>query len=63
MTVSIKPIDPVSRPFFAGEVSGVDVTKPLSREDVAAIDAGMDQYGVLVFHDQALTSRSAEPAA
>ena len=52
MSLSIKPIDPVSRPFFAGEVSGSDITKPLSPDQVAAIDAGMDQYGVLVFHDQ-----------
>src|SRR5215510_2782455 len=52
MTLSIRPTDPVSRPFFAGEVSGVDITQPLSREQVAAISAGMDQYGLLVFHDQ-----------
>jgi alpha-ketoglutarate-dependent 2,4-dichlorophenoxyacetate dioxygenase len=55
MVLSIQPIDPVSRPFFAGEVSGIDITKPLSREQAAAIDAGMDQYGVLVFHDQRFT--------
>jgi alpha-ketoglutarate-dependent 2,4-dichlorophenoxyacetate dioxygenase len=42
-------------PTFAGEVSGIDITQPLSREDVAAIEAGMDRYGVLVFHDQRLT--------
>jgi alpha-ketoglutarate-dependent 2,4-dichlorophenoxyacetate dioxygenase len=52
MSLSIKPIDPVSRPFFAGEVSGVDITKPLSPQQAAAIEVGMDQYGVLVFHDQ-----------
>ncbi len=52
MTLSIKPINPVSRPFFAGEVSGVDITRPLSPEQARAIEAGMDQYGVLVFHDQ-----------
>lgn len=52
MTISISPIDPESRPFFAGEVSGVDITQTLSASDVAAISAGMDQYGVLVFHDQ-----------
>jgi alpha-ketoglutarate-dependent 2,4-dichlorophenoxyacetate dioxygenase len=51
MTVSIRQIHPV----FVGEVSGCDLTKPLSREEVAAIDAGMDQYAVLVFHDQRLT--------
>jgi alpha-ketoglutarate-dependent 2,4-dichlorophenoxyacetate dioxygenase len=41
--------------MFAGEVSGVDITRPLSREDVAAIEAGMDRHAVLVFHDQRLT--------
>ena len=39
-------------PCFAAEVEGVDMTKPLSSEDVAAIHAGMDRYAVLVFHDQ-----------
>ncbi|MGE0420600.1 MAG: TauD/TfdA dioxygenase family protein [Acetobacteraceae bacterium] len=52
MTLSITAIDPVSRPFFAGEVSGVDITQPLTPEQAAAIDKGMDQYGVLVFHGQ-----------
>ena len=51
MTISISQLHPV----FAGEVSGADLTKPLSREDVAAIEAGMDKYAVLVFHDQKLT--------
>jgi alpha-ketoglutarate-dependent 2,4-dichlorophenoxyacetate dioxygenase len=55
MTISIKPIDPVSRPFFAGEVSGIDITRPLSPADAAAISAGMDEFGVLVFHDQHFT--------
>jgi alpha-ketoglutarate-dependent 2,4-dichlorophenoxyacetate dioxygenase len=52
MTLSIRAIDPVSRPFFAGEVAGVDITQPLTHADAAAISAGMDRYGVLVFHDQ-----------
>ena len=51
MTVSIRQVGPC----FAGAVSGVDLTKPLSREEVAAIEAGMDQYAVLVFHDQPVT--------
>jgi alpha-ketoglutarate-dependent 2,4-dichlorophenoxyacetate dioxygenase len=51
MTLSIRQIHPV----FVGEVSGVDLTQPLSRDDVAAIEAGMDKYAVLVFHDQRLT--------
>ena len=55
MTISIKAIDPVSRPFFAGEVAGIDITQPLSPSDVAAISHGMDEFGVLVFHDQHFT--------
>ena len=51
MSVSIRQIHPV----FVGEVSGIDISQPLSREDVAAIEAGMDRYAVLVFHDQKVT--------
>ena len=51
MTVSIRQI----HPLFVGEVSGVDTTRSLSAEEVAAIEAGMDRYAVLVFHDQKLT--------
>ena len=58
MTLSIKPVDPVSRPFFAGEVSGIDITRPLTRDEAAAIEAGMDQFGVLVFHDQHFTDET-----
>src|SRR5262245_55159947 len=39
-------------PCFAAEVEGIDMTKPLSPEDIAAVHAGMDLYAVLVFHDQ-----------
>jgi len=53
MTLSIRPIHPV----FAGEVSGVDCSTKLSPADVAAIEAGMDQYAVLVFRDQPLTDQ------
>ena len=40
---------------FAAEVDGIDMTGPLSADEVAAIHAGMDKYAVLVFHDQAIT--------
>jgi hypothetical protein len=33
MTQSIRAIDPVARGFFAGEVSGMDITQPLSHAD------------------------------
>lgn len=42
-------------PVFPGEVSGVDMTKPLSLEEIEAIDAGMNADAVLVFRDQRLT--------
>jgi len=58
MAITIRAIDPVSRAFFGGEVSGIDITRPLSHAEAAAISAGMDQYGVLVFHDQRLTDET-----
>jgi alpha-ketoglutarate-dependent 2,4-dichlorophenoxyacetate dioxygenase len=51
MTLSIRPLNPE----FAGEVSCVDITRPLSRDEVDAIETGMDRYAVLVFHDHRLT--------
>jgi alpha-ketoglutarate-dependent 2,4-dichlorophenoxyacetate dioxygenase len=51
MSVSITPLHPV----FVGEVAGVDCHTPLARAEVAAIEAGMDEYAVLVFRDQNIT--------
>ena len=51
MTLSIRQIHPV----FVGEVRGVDLRQPLPRDAVAAIEAGMDRYAVLVFHGQNIT--------
>lgn len=51
MALSIQQI----HPHFVGEVSGVDITKPLSNSDVVALQDGINQYAVLVFHDQKLT--------
>lgn len=39
-------------PGFAAEVSGIDITEPLSQDQVRELEAGMDRYGVLVYHDQ-----------
>jgi alpha-ketoglutarate-dependent 2,4-dichlorophenoxyacetate dioxygenase len=49
--MDIRPLHPV----FAGEVNGVDLRKPLAPEAVGAIHAGMDRYGILVFHDQLMS--------
>jgi alpha-ketoglutarate-dependent 2,4-dichlorophenoxyacetate dioxygenase len=40
---------------FVGEVSGVDLRKPLTKAEAAEIEAGMDKYAVLVFHGQDIT--------
>ena len=53
MSIAIRQLTPV----FAGEVSGIDITRPLGKDEVAAIDAGMDRYAVLVFHGQQLTDQ------
>ncbi|HMH52855.1 MAG TPA: TauD/TfdA family dioxygenase [Candidatus Acidoferrum sp.] len=39
-------------PCFAAEVDGIDMRKPLSPDEVTAIHDGMNEYAVLVFHDQ-----------
>jgi hypothetical protein len=39
MSIAIRQITPV----FAGEVSGIDITQSLGKDDVAAIETGMDR--------------------
>ena len=48
MTVTIRQVGPC----FAGEVDGIDMRKPMTKEEVAAIHAGMEKYAVLVFRNQ-----------
>jgi alpha-ketoglutarate-dependent 2,4-dichlorophenoxyacetate dioxygenase len=42
-------------PGFVGEVSGIDITQPLTHAQAAELEAGMDRYAVLVYHDQKFT--------
>jgi len=51
MPISIRPLTP----GFAGEVAAIDCRRPLDPDEVAAIEAGMDAYAVLVFRDQPLS--------
>src|ERR1700753_1615048 len=51
MTVTIRQL----HPHFFGEVSGVDLRKPLTEEEARAIESGMDTYAVLLFRDQDVT--------
>jgi alpha-ketoglutarate-dependent 2,4-dichlorophenoxyacetate dioxygenase len=51
MPVSFRQLHPA----FGAEVSGIDCGKALGAAEVAAVEAGMDRYAVLVFPDQKLT--------
>jgi len=53
MAITIRRVHPT----FVGEVSGIDITKPLTRGEVEAIDAGMHEHAVLVFRDQPLSDQ------
>jgi alpha-ketoglutarate-dependent 2,4-dichlorophenoxyacetate dioxygenase len=50
MAITIRQL----HPLFVGEVDGIDLCRPLDEDEVRAIEAGMDRYAVLVFHDQPL---------
>jgi alpha-ketoglutarate-dependent 2,4-dichlorophenoxyacetate dioxygenase len=53
MRITFAPFTPV----FAAECSGVDIAEPLTPQEAPAIDAGMDEYAVLVFRrDTPLTT-------
>lgn len=45
MAIAFNPLHPV----FAAACAGVDIDRDLTPEQIAAIDAGMDRYAVLVF--------------
>src|SRR5437870_4898324 len=53
MTMQIRLLGP-GRDFF-GEGSGIDLTKRLTPEEIAAMHSGMGGYAALVFHDQNFT--------
>src|SRR5258708_6854594 len=53
MTLSFRTLHPV----FAAEIAGLDCRAPLSPADVAAIEAGMDEFAVLVGRDQRLADQ------
>jgi alpha-ketoglutarate-dependent 2,4-dichlorophenoxyacetate dioxygenase len=48
MALTLQPL----HPRFAAEAGGLDLRRPLDAAAVAAIEAAMDRYGVLVFRDQ-----------
>lgn len=48
MAISIRQL----HKHFVGEVSGLDLRKPLTRDEAAEVQAAIDRYGILVFHGQ-----------
>jgi alpha-ketoglutarate-dependent 2,4-dichlorophenoxyacetate dioxygenase len=51
MTISFEQVGPT----LAARVTGLDLTQPLGSAQVAAIEAGMDRYAVLIFPAQQIT--------
>lgn len=53
MALQFKPL----HKHFVAEVSGIDITQPLSLPDIKAINAGMNQHAVLVIRGQPMTAQ------
>ncbi|MCZ6889531.1 MAG: TauD/TfdA family dioxygenase [Gammaproteobacteria bacterium] len=51
MSIEIRPLTAE----FVAEVDGVDIARPLDAGVAELIEAGMDRYAVLIFHDQDIT--------
>ncbi len=54
MTIDFRPAEPDRLPDFVGIADGIDLSRPVTQDEVAAIAAGMDRFAVLIFHDQAI---------
>lgn len=52
MNLNLQPL----HPHFVAEASGIDLTQALTDDEVRAINAAMNQYAVLVWRGQPLTS-------
>jgi len=53
VSLQFKPLHPV----FAAEASGIDLTRPLSLDEIRQFNGGMNRYGVLVIRGQPLTGQ------
>jgi len=49
--ITVKPL----HPLFAAEITGIDITVPVAREDFRVIWDAFNEYQVLVFRDQPFT--------
>ena len=51
MSITVKPM----HPDFVTEISGVDLSRPLTPADRDAIEDAINRYAIVVFHDQTLS--------
>ena len=51
MAIRAEPV----HPCLGAEIGGVDLTRPVSAEDFAEIEAALNRYAVLIFRDQPLS--------
>src|SRR5580704_6600497 len=51
MTISVRRL----HDLFVGEVSGIDLTRPIALSDIAALEAAIAEHAILVFRDQRIT--------
>ncbi|MBS0221298.1 MAG: TauD/TfdA family dioxygenase [Proteobacteria bacterium] len=51
MSITVTP----THPEFVAGISGIDLAQPLHQTDRDAIEAAINRYAVVVFHDQTLT--------
>jgi alpha-ketoglutarate-dependent 2,4-dichlorophenoxyacetate dioxygenase len=51
MSITVKPVTP----HFVVEISGLDLAQPLKPADRDAVEAAINRYAIVVFHDQKLT--------
>ena len=52
--LSVKPL----HPLFVAEITGIDLTRPLARDDLQAIWEAFNEHQILVFRDQRLDDES-----
>ena len=45
-------------PLFGARVAGIDLTAPMTDDDIGSINAAMDEYSLLVFPDQDMTDEA-----
>ena len=51
MSITVTPV----KPDFVADISGIDLAEPLKPADRDAVEAAINHYAVVVFHDQKLT--------